>query len=117
VSRPFLAPTRRKLALTAAGFAIFPVLLALRAIPARWDLLDLKPWSGRILFLLLGVPVRLFDAVTGSAFASHSEAFLVFPTLPQLAAALLADAFLFYLLACAWVARGARRRLPSPDGA
>lgn len=105
-----LAPTRRKLATAAAGFAIFPVLLALRAIPARWDLLDLKDWSERILGLLLGVPIRLFDAATGSAFASRSEAFLVFPTLPQVAAALLADAFVFYLVACAWVARSARGR-------
>jgi len=99
----WLVPTRRKLALTAGGFLVFPLLLALRAIPARWDVLDLGQLAGSLLFLLLGVPVRAFDALTGSAFASRSEAFLRFPTPIQLAAAALADAALFYLLACAWV--------------
>lgn len=116
MSASLLAPTRRKLALAAAGFAIFPALLALRAIPARWDLLDLGEWSGRILGLLLGVPIRLFDAATGSAFASRGEGFLGFPSLLELAAVVLADAVLFYLVACALVARGARRRPSSADG-
>jgi hypothetical protein len=99
----FLRPTRRKLALSATGFLLLPALFWLRQIPGRLDILDLRQASEALLFLLLGLPVRLFDALTGSAFASRSEAFIGFPTLAQLAAAFVADALLFYLLACAWV--------------
>ncbi|HEX6885227.1 MAG TPA: hypothetical protein VF530_17770 [Planctomycetota bacterium] len=113
MSGAWLAPTRRKLALAAGGFLVFPLLLALHAIPGRWDVLDLGQVADGLLFLLLGVPVRAFDALTGSAFASRSEAFLRFPTTIQLAAAATADAVLFYLLACAWV-RWRERRAHGP---
>lgn len=106
----YLAPTCAKLALTAACFALFPVCLALSKIPHTWDVLDLRLAGRAVIGLLLGVPIRLFDLATGSAFAPRSEAFLVFPSLPQLAAALVADAALFYLLACAWIHLRARRR-------
>lgn len=104
-----LAPTRRKLALTAIGFAVFPALFLLRAIPPQWDLLDLREWSGVLFGFLVGVPIALFDAVTRSAFASTSEGFLHFPSLAQLAAAAVGDALAFYLVACGWVHWRARR--------
>ena len=98
-----LSPTRRKLALTAGGFLLFPVLVLLRRIPSRWDLLDLREVSELILYLMLGFPIRLFDVLTGSAFVSRGEGFIRFPSTIQLAAAALANALFFYLLACAWV--------------
>lgn len=103
------APTRTKVAITAGCFLIFPAVLVLRAIPPQWDLLDLREWSGMIPALLVGVPIQLFDLLTGSAFASRSEGFLAFPSLPELAFALLADVLLFYLIACTWVHWRARR--------
>jgi hypothetical protein len=106
----YLAPTRAKLALTAACFALFPVCIALGKIPHTWDILDMRQAGRAVIGLLLVVPIRLFDLVTGSALAPRSEAFVVFPSLPQLAAALVADAALFYLLACTWIHLRARRR-------
>lgn len=103
-----LAPTRAKLAITAGCFLIFPAVMVLRAIPPQWDILDLRELSGMIPALLVGVPIRLFDHLTGSAFASKSEGFLAFPSLPELAVALLADVLLFYSIACAWVLWRAR---------
>jgi len=97
-----LAPTLRKLARTAAGFAVFPIALAATCVPPEWDVLDLRSLGRGLIGLLLGVPIRGFDLLTASAFAPRSESFLVLPTLPQVAAALAADAVLFYALACAW---------------
>ncbi len=105
----FLRPTRAKLARTAAGFLVYPVCLALSKVPHEWDILDLRLAGRALIGFLLGVPIRLFDLATGSAFAPKSEAFLVFPSLPQVVAALVADAALFYLLACTWIHLRARR--------
>jgi len=105
-----LAPTRRKLALAAGLFLVFPLLFALSRIPHQVDVLDVRLRSRELLHLLVGVPMRLFDAVTASRFASKSEAMLVFPTVVQLAAAAVLDALLFYVLACAWVHWRGRRR-------
>ena len=106
----FLAPTRAKVAITAGCFLLFPAVMLLRAIPPQLDLLDLRQWSGMIPALLVGVPIRLFNLLTGSAFASRSEGFLALPNVPELAAAFLADVLLFYLIACTWVHWRARRR-------
>lgn len=102
-------PTRTKLTITVGCFLIFPVVVALRAIPAEWDILNLREWSGGLLMLLVGVPIRGFDLLTGSAFASRSEGFLAFPSLPELGAALFADVLFFYILSCAWVHWRTRR--------
>lgn len=104
----FLSPTRDKLFRTLVLFSILPCALFSRRIPAAWDLLDLGDLGGALIYGLMGVPIRLLDKATGSAFAPRSEAFIVFPSLPQVAFALLCDAILFYVLACAWA--GWRRR-------
>src|SRR5262245_53582395 len=106
----FLTPTRGKLARTAACFLVFPVCLALSKVPHEWDLLDLRLAARALIGFLFGVPIRLFDLATGSAFAPRSEAFLVFPSMPQVVAALVADAALFYLLACIWLHLRRRRQ-------
>ncbi len=112
----FLGPTRGKLARTAACFLVFPACLALSKVPHEWDLLDLRQAGRALIGLLFGVPIRLFDLATGSAFAPRSEAFLVFPSTPQVVAALVADAALFYLLACTWIHLRARRQAGRTTG-
>lgn len=107
--RAFLAPTRRKIAWTLLGLLVLPACALLRAIPAPWDLLDLRELGGLVLRLLLGVPIRILDAATGSAFAVRSEGFLAFPSATQLAFALGVDLLLFYAVACALSALSSRR--------
>ena len=106
----FLSPTKEKLARTLVVASILPVAFALQSIPVAWDVLDLRQLARTVLGGLLGGPVRLLDLLTNSAFAPHTEGFIVFPTLPQIAFALACDGLLFYLVACAWVSWRRRRR-------
>jgi hypothetical protein len=105
----FLAPTRRKLRWTALVLMVLPASFLLRTIPHPWDVLDLRLLGGQILFLLLGVPIRLLDALTDSAFAQKGEGFLRFPSATQVAFALCADLLLFYVVACVIVRCRERR--------
>ncbi|MFT5050000.1 MAG: hypothetical protein ACI8QZ_001393 [Chlamydiales bacterium] len=104
----FLTPTARKLHGALLGLLILPGAFMLRAVPVQWDLLELGGLGGLILGLLLGVPLRIFDTLTDSAFASRAEGFLVFPSVAELAFALAADLLLFYLISCAVVRVRAR---------
>ena len=105
-----LAPTRRKLSWTLVGLLVLPGCFLLRAIPAQWDLLDLRNVADLVLGMLLGVPIRIFDAVTDSAFAARSEGFLGFPSIPEVAFALCANVLLFYVIACLGTCWHQRRR-------
>ena len=105
----FLAPTRRKLSWTLFGLLVLPGCLLLRAIPVQWDLLDLRDLGGLVLGLLLGVPIQVFNFVTGSAFAAKSEGFLRFPSLTEVVFALVANLLFFYLISCAAVRFWGRR--------
>src|SRR5262245_14864807 len=111
----FLSPSKEKLLRTLIVASILPVAFVLLQIPVTWDLLDLRQLGRAILAVLLAVPIRLLDRVTGSAFAPRSEAFIVFPSLVQVVFALVCDALLFYLLACTWVAWRRRPRGDDPD--
>ena len=93
----FLTPTRSKLTGTLLGLLTLPGMLLLRALPVEWDLLDLRDLGNLVLGVLLGVPIQIFDAVTGSAFAARTEGFLGFPSLPELGFALCANVLFFYL--------------------
>ncbi len=101
----FLAPTRRKLVATAACFLVYPIGFALRTVPPRWDLLDLRELGGLVLGVALGWPLRAFDALTGSAFATSSESFLAFPSGAEMLGALALELAAFYLIACVWTQR------------
>ncbi len=96
----FLTPTRSKLTGTLLGLLTLPGMLLLSAISVEWDLLDLRDLGDLVLGVLLGVPIQIFDAVTGSAFAARTEGFLGFPSAPELGFALCANVLFFYLLAC-----------------
>jgi len=111
----FLSPSKDKLARTLILASTLPVALVFGLVPASWDLLDLRQLGGAILGALLGGPIWLLDRATGSAFATRSEGFLVFPSLTQIGFALTCDALLFYVLACTWV--GWRRRRVAGRGA
>ncbi len=106
----FLAPTRRKLSWTVIGLMVLPGCFLLRTIPVQWDLLDLRETGGLVLGLLFGVPIWIFDFVTGSAFAAKSEGFLRFPSLAELLSALVANLLFFYLISCTAVRFWERRR-------
>jgi hypothetical protein len=106
----FLAPTRRKISWTLLGLLVLPGCLLLRTIPVQWDLLDLREAGGLVLGLLFGVPIWIFDLVTGSAFAAKSEGFLRFPSLAELLSALVGNLLLFYLISCTAVRYWERRR-------
>lgn len=78
---------------------IFAVL-SLDRIPAPADVLDLHRLS-EALFLLLVLPIRLFDLVTGGRFVPHGDgSFIVFPSGPQAAFCLIFD-----IAAVAFIAR------------
>ena len=106
----FLAPTRRKISWTLLGLLVLPGCLLLRTIPAQWDLLDLRETGGLVLGLLFGVPIWIFDFVTGSAFAAKGGGFLRFPSLAELLSALVANLLFFYLISCTAVRFWERRR-------
>ena len=109
----FLSPTRDKLLRALLVASIVPVALLLMQIPVTVDVLDLRLLGRAIIGGLLGGPIRLLDWLTDSAFAPRSEAFIVFPSLPQCAFALVFDVFLFYVVACAWSAWRKRQTLQS----
>lgn len=89
----------------------------LHNIPAELDLLNLNQLSTGLLIVFGALPIGLFDLLTGGAFRPHGEGFIVLPSLPQAAFALLFDLAAIHLCACAlaaWLARRARRGGAAP---
>lgn len=75
-------------------------VLFLRLIPVQADLFDLRQLPRLVFIPLVRWPIQFFDMLTQRRFAPRSEGFIVFPTVTQLAFALVCDLVLFYLLAC-----------------
>lgn len=96
----FFSPTAKKIAGTAAilGAAASSLLLAM--IPVQYDLLDLREVPGILMIVFLGLPIRLFNLITGGRFKSTGEGFLVFPSGTELFGALAIDIVAVYLVIC-----------------
>jgi hypothetical protein len=95
-----ISPTPRKVFWTFLIHACAAATLLLRMIPVQYDILDLRELPGLVMVLFLGVPIRIFDAVTWWRFASTGEGFLVFPSGVELLAAVAIDIAAVYLLVC-----------------
>lgn len=74
--------------------------LLLRMIPVQYDILDLREIPGFVMTLFLGVPIWIFDNLTGGRFASKGEGFLVFPSGAELFGALAVAIASIYLVVC-----------------
>jgi hypothetical protein len=94
------SPTPKKVLWTVMIPAAAAGTLLLRTIPVQYDILDLREIPGLVMVLFLGVPIRIFDVVTGGRFASKGEGFLVFPSGIEMLAALAIDIVVVYLLVC-----------------
>ena len=101
--------TKGKLARACLLACSLPLAVLLRTIPREWDVLDLAEIASGFLRVMVGGPIFVFDLLTGSAFAPRSEGFLVFPSTTQLLFALLANALVFYGIACVWDRVSTRR--------
>ena len=93
-------PSRRKLSWTFLVLAAAAATILLRMIPVQYDILDLREVPGFVMALFLGLPIRLFDAVTGGRFGSKGEGFLVYPSEAELLAALIIDIAATYVVVC-----------------
>ncbi len=94
------SPTPRKVLWTGLILAAAVMTLLLRMIPVQYDILDLREFPEFVMALFLGVPIWIFDNLTGGRFASKGEGFLVFPSGTELLAALAIDIVVAYLLVC-----------------
>ena len=94
------SPTPKKVLWTALILVAVAATLLLRMIPVQYDILDLREFPELVMVLFLGVPIRIFDNLTGGRFASRGEGFLVFPSGTELLAALAIDIAVVYLLVC-----------------
>jgi hypothetical protein len=102
----FFQPTQRKVKVAALIFAgSVTVLIVSRFIPPELDILDLRDLIGQLMGIIFGWPIRLFDFITGSAFAPKECFTLCFPALVQVVVAFIADSLLFYLVACFYCER------------
>jgi len=97
----FLRPDARKVLTTGALIGAVLLCLTLRQIPVQVDILDLREVPEFVVFLFGRIPIELFDFATDGAFRPQGEGFLVFPSLPQVAFALLFDVAALYLASCA----------------
>ena len=94
------SPTPKKILWTVLVPVFAAATLLLRMIPVEYDILDLREIPGFVMALFLGVPIRIFDAVTGGNFASKGEGFLVFPSGAELLGALAIAMATVYLIVC-----------------
>lgn len=61
--------------------------------------------AGILIYPFATVPIKIFDAITGSAFAPKECYVICFPTLPQVSFLILFDVVIIYLISCVIVAR------------
>lgn len=96
----WIKPTRRKFKIVLLCILFFLVLPLTQLIPPQYDLLDLKDGANFILKIVLSLPVRMFDLLTGGTFRPRECYVFCFPTPMQLAFLAVFDLAIFYLGAC-----------------
>lgn len=90
----FLKPTKSKL-------STFIIISASILIGVIFLLKINEPdIAGILIYPFATVPVKIFDAITGSAFAPNECYLLCFPTFPQVSFLILFDIVFIYLISC-----------------
>jgi len=107
----FLRPNKGKL-WRAGVFAAFLLLCVLmEMVPRAWDPIDLHEFTNGVLMVAFLLPIVVFNRLTNSAFAGHSEVPVFQPSNLECVVALLFSAVACYLLGCVWY-RLRRKREP-----